>query len=292
MLSLNDKGAHSLSKCYACAKTYPKLQKSFSLTPTYEPNDLSGSVSVKSFIENKYPKFDSLCKQTVGQPISVLADRHPEKLGLRDINSEVLKAIRDTKCKCTAECNASLEKSTLQAAYSTDLSFSRLQRYCKAQYYEPPNESIRKKKRYSLQSNQCNRYDELVDKLTNWDDSTPFIATSLAKDFEVVGTDAAHKIKLLALELNPTIPGLEIKPKQKSTRKKFEETSISMPVPPNKRKLKEIDASLVESGHLNIGIPCVPVEIQRQFKGKIKVIQAHSRKFSFVDIRKRLLDKH
>ena len=65
-----------------------------------------------------------------------------------------------------------------------------------------------------------------------------------------------------------------------------------MPVPPNKRKLKEIDTSLVESGHLNIGIPCVPVEIQRQFKGKVKVIQAHSRKFSLVDIRKRLLKKH
>ena len=65
-----------------------------------------------------------------------------------------------------------------------------------------------------------------------------------------------------------------------------------MPVPPNKRKLKEIDASLVESSHLNIGIPCVPVEIQRQFKGKVKVIQAHSRKFSLVDIRKHLLNKH
>ena len=89
MLSLNDKGAHSLSKCYACAKAYPKLQKSFPLTTTYEPNDLSGSVSVKSFIENEYPKFDSPCKQTVGHPFSVLADRHPEKLGLRDTNSEV-----------------------------------------------------------------------------------------------------------------------------------------------------------------------------------------------------------
>ena len=56
----------------------------------------------------------------------------------------------------------------------------------------------------------------------------------------MVGTDAAHKRKLLALELNPTIPGLEIKPKRKSIRKKFEGTLISMPVPPNKRKLKEI----------------------------------------------------
>ena len=48
----------------------------------------------------------------------------------------------------------------------------------------------------------------------------------------------------------------------------------------------------MESGHLNIGIPCVPAEIQRQFKGKVKVIQAHSCKFSLVDIRKHLLNKH
>ena len=273
-LSSSDKAAHSLSNCYACANNFLMLQKSFPLAPIYEPNSLSESASEKSFIENEYPKFDSLCKQTVGQPFSVLANRHPDKLGLRNTNSEVQKAIRDTQHKCTAECNASLEKSTLQAAYSTDLSFSRLQRHCKAQYHEPPNESSRKKKRYSLQSHPCNRYDELVDKLTNWDDSTPFIATSLAKDFEVVGTDAAYKIKLLALELNPTIPGLEIKPKQKSTRKKYEGTSISMPVPPNKKKLKEIDASLVESSRLNIGIPCVPIEIQRQFNRKVKVIQA------------------
>ena len=42
----------------------------------------------------------------------------------------------------------------------------------------------------------------------------------------------------------------------KSIRMKFEGTLIFMPVPLNKRKLKEIDASLVESIHLNIGIPC------------------------------------
>ena len=86
----------------------------------------------------------------------------------------------------------------------------------------------------------------------------------------MVGTDAAHKIKLLALELNPAFPGLEIKPKHKSTRKKFEGTS--MPVLSNKRKLKEIYASLVESGHLNIDIPCEPIEIQCQFKGKVNFI--------------------
>ena len=84
----------------------------------------------------------------------------------------------------------------------------------------------KKQKCYSLQSHQYNRFDEPADKLRNWYDSIPFVATSLAKDVGVVGTDAAHKIKHLALELNPTIPDLEIKPKHKSIRKKFEGTSI------------------------------------------------------------------
>ena len=288
-LSVQEKGTHSLSNCHACASNFDSIQRTFPLKPYFQPTTL---LTEASFIENEYPKFNEKCKKLIGKSFPEIAANNAKKLGLRYINGEVQKAIKDTKRKCTAECNASLEKSTLRAAYATDLSFSRLQKYSKAQYYEPPNESSKKKKRYSLQSHQCNRYDELVDKLRNWDESTPFVATHLAKDFEVVGTDASHKLKLLALELNPTIPGLEIKPKRKSIRKKFEGTSISMPVPPNKRKLKEIDASLVESGHLNIGIPCVPVEIQRQFKGKVKVIQAHSRKFSFVDIRKCLLDKH
>ena len=121
-LSVSDKAAHSLSNCYACANTFLKLQKSFPLAPIYKPNSLSESASEKSFIENEYPKFDSLCKQTVGQPFSVLANRHPDIMGFRNTNSEVQKAIRDTQRKCTAECNASLEKSTLQAAYSTDFS--------------------------------------------------------------------------------------------------------------------------------------------------------------------------
>ena len=62
------------------------LQKSFPLAPIYEPNSLSEYASEKSFIENEYPKFDSLCKQTVGQPFSVLANRQPDKLGLRNTN--------------------------------------------------------------------------------------------------------------------------------------------------------------------------------------------------------------
>ena len=65
-----------------------------------------------------------------------------------------------------------------------------------------------------------------------------------------------------------------------------------MPVPPNKKKLAKIDASLVESGQLKIGIPCVPVSMKRRIKGEIRVIEAQSRKFSLADIRQSILSRH
>ena len=47
-----------------------------------------------------------------------------------------------------------------------------------------------------------------------------------------------------------------------------------MPVPPNKKKLAKIDASLVESGQLKIGISCIPVSMKWRIKGEIRVIEA------------------
>ena len=54
-----------------------------------------------------------------------------------------------------------------------------------------------------------------------------------------------------------------------------------MPVPPNKKRLIDIDRFLVESSVLNEDVPCVPVEIVAQ-----------SCKFPLKDIRQSLLDAH
>ena len=105
--------------------------------------------------------------------------------------------------------------------------------------------------------------------------------------FGINGSDATHKIKLLAMELNPTIPGLEIKSKPKSTKKRLAGSTLSMPIPPNKKKLAKIDAPL-----LKIDIPCVPVSMKRCIKGEIRVIGAQSRKFSLADIRRSILNRH
>ena len=64
-----------------------------------------------------------------------------------------------------------------------------------------------------------------------------------------------------------------------------------MPVPPNKKKLAKIDASLVESRQLKIGIPCVPVSMKQCIKGEIQAIEAQSLKFS-ADIHQHILNRH
>ena len=49
---------------------------------------------------------------------------------------------------------------------------------------------------------------------------------------------------------------------------------------------------MVEHGELETGIPCVPITIEKRVKGKLRTTEAHSRKFTLVDIRQRLLNRH
>ena len=107
-----EKAAHSLSNCQACALNSPKEQKSFPLKPTFIVNE-NDHVSMKSFIEKDYQNFDSLCKQRTGQPFADLANKFPQKLGLRDTDAEVKAAKKATLQECTKQCSASLQKKFL-----------------------------------------------------------------------------------------------------------------------------------------------------------------------------------
>ena len=221
-LSKLEKSSHSISKCFACAKMYANLQRSFPLSSTFEPDSsVIDTLNEEAFLENEYPKFNTLCETIVGKPFAEVANNHPQKIGLWDMSSEVKKVIHDTQRKCIAECTDSLNKSTLSAAYCTDTSLCKMERLRKAQYYEPPDKSKHKKKHFALQSHKCTNFDELNRRIKEWDKSMGITATDLVKEFDIKGSDAAHKVKLLAMELNPTIPGLEIKSKPKSTKKRL-----------------------------------------------------------------------
>ena len=154
----------------------------------------------------------------------------------------------------------------------------------KSQCFEPPKPSGTQKKRFPVKSSECSRYDELVAKLKGWDTSCPFVATEVADECGITGTDRGHKLKLLVIEVNPAITEL------KSVKEKFERTNVSMPAPPSKKVLAELDFSMVEHGELETGIPCVPITIEKRVKGKLETTEAHSRKFTLVDIRQRLLN--
>ena len=76
----------------------------------------------------------------------------------------------------------------------------------KSQCFEPPKTSGTQKKRFPVKSSECSRYDELVAKLKGWDTPCPFVATEVANEFGITGTDRGHKLKLLTIEVNPAIP--------------------------------------------------------------------------------------
>ena len=140
---------------------------------------------MKSFIQKDYQNFDSLCKQRTGQPFADLANKFPQKLGLylsRDTDAEV------------------------KAAKKHDISLSKMDKIRKFQCFEPPKPSGTQKKRFPVKSSECSRYDELVAKLKGWDTSCPFVATEVADECGITGTDRGHKLKLQAIEVNPAIP--------------------------------------------------------------------------------------
>ena len=69
---------------------------------------------------------------------------------------------------------------------------------------------------------------------------------------------------------------------------KFEGTSLAMPVPPSKKRLIQIDHSLVDGGELK-GVPCVAVKVVWYQNGAQAVIEAQGRKISLAEIRLSLL---
>ena len=82
-LSEVEKSSHSISKCIACAKMYADLQRSYPLSPTFEPDfSVIDTPNEESFLENEYHKFNTLCEKIVGKPFAEVANNYPQKIGL------------------------------------------------------------------------------------------------------------------------------------------------------------------------------------------------------------------
>ena len=284
-----EKSRHSLSNCVACATQFEKLQESFPMQPMF-------SISLDENASGNVKRVSEMCQEVTGKPlkefVSHLGFKSPREVE-RIVMQANKKCVYETQRQCVVECKKQLDDSALQAAYATDTSFLKHDKMRRAQYFSPPSEAqCSKKNRRPLQPEECERFEALKEALLKWDPAKTLVASELAREFNVVGTDSSHRIKLLACELNPSIPGSEIVSKPKSTRKKFGDTSVSMPVPPSKKRLVEIDRSLVETGVLNEGVPCVPVKLNRFQNGVLVEIEAHSRKVSLMDIRQSLLSAH
>ena len=289
-LSEAEKLGHSLSNCVACATQFEQLQAMFPLKPVF----LCPSENENECVNIE--RVDAICYQATGKPFTELSANLGYKSAseVRQIVKQAeKKCVRDTQKKVVAECKKQLDDNALPGTYATDTSFSKYEKIRRAVFLLPPSEvHSSTKKRYPLRPDECDRHDELCEKLRNWDPAKTLVASELAREHNAVRSDSSNKIKLLARELNSSIPGSEIVPKPKSSRPKLSETSLSMPVPPNKKRLLAIDRSMVASGTLNEGLPCVPVKLNRIRDGVCVEITAYSRKFPLLDIRQSLLSAH
>ena len=173
-LTSAEKAAHSRSNCEACAQNFLREQKSFPLKPTFF---LPEKVSAKSFIENDYKAFNNLCEQKTGQPFADLANKYPQRLGLRDTDAELKSTEKSVLHESVKQCDASILKSSLVAAYTHDVSLNKMDKIRKVQYFNPPKPADSPKTRFAVKPSECSRYDELVARLKSWDSSCPFVAT-------------------------------------------------------------------------------------------------------------------
>ena len=224
-LSESEKADHSLSNCVPCATQFEQLQKLFPLKPISlcPSEDENASMCID--------RVDEVCRQGTGKPFAELS----ANLGYKSpteveqiVKQAKKKCIRETQCQCVAEGNKELENSALQAAFATDTSFLKYDKMRRAQYLVSPSEAHESKKKwYPLRPGDCDRFDELRQTLINWNPAKTLVASELAKEFNIMGTDSSHRIKLLACELNPSIPGSEVVPKPKSSRRKLGDSSLS-----------------------------------------------------------------
>ena len=120
----------------------------------------------------------------------------------------------------------------------------------------------------------------LCHKLKNWDNGEKFVGTAIAREFNIKGTEAGHKIKLLALQLEANIPGLEIATKSKSSLKKYQKSDISMPAPPTCKRMKVEERKLIETNVISVGFPCCPLPVTYYTNGEKYEKEAMGRKYS------------
>ena len=309
-----EKSQHSLSNCVACATQFEQLQESFPLKPFFRSplraienvplrkiNTAIRQVTGCSFAEvaaSRGYKSPTEVKKIVNNAktqctIETQQSYHADCKSAAEVEQLVSNAkrqcIRDTQQRCSAHFSKQLDDSAIQAVFACNVSFSTYDKLRKNQFFSQPTGEPSKKKRFPLRPHECDRFDELQQTLRNWNHARPFVAAELAKEFDVLGTDSSHRIRLLAQTVNPTIPGLEIVSKPKSIVLKYPDTGKPVAVAPSKKRLTELDRSLVESGTLKEGVPCIPVKIRRFQNGEPVEIEATSRKFPLFEVRQSLL---
>ena len=287
--------SHSVSNCIACAVQHARLQNTIPLKPVFNGGNnvnLYGSfkqVSEKEFARTQFGKFNALCIASTGKPFTEVA--------LNNIGP-MKRVVKDRMKQCTVECNKALAENAVIHVQAQDTSFSKYNKQRLATFFDRPEttaQSKKDKKRLPLKESDCQNSDDfhaLCHKLQNWDVGEKFVGSKIANEFHIKGTDAGHKIKLLALDLEANIPGLRVEAKSKRSLKKYDNSEISMPAPPTCKKLKVQEKELIDTNVISVGSPCCPLTVTYYKNGEGDEKTVIGRKYSLTEIRQKLIDKH
>jgi hypothetical protein len=286
--------SHSVSNCIACAVEHTELQQAMPLRPLFRcenEENLHGpleQVSAKEFARAHYDKINSLCLSSTGQPFAEVAINH-----IRPFKN----VVKNTQKQCTDEVKKALAENAVIRVHAQDTSFTKYDKQRLGMFYDNPDttQSKKTKKRWPLKESDCQNtreFQALCHKLQNWDKTEKFVGSALAKQFAIRGTDAGHRIKLLALELGCEIPETEVVPKQRRILKKYQNSDVSMPALPTSKKLKVQEKELLETNIISVGSPCCPLPVTYYKHGERCEKTAMGRKYSLTEIRQKLTDKH
>ena len=99
----------------------------------------------------------------------------------RDTDAEVTADKKSNSAGMHQQCSESLQKTSLLAACTHDISLSKMDKMRKSQCFEPPKPSGTQKERFPVKK--------------GWDTSCPFVATEVADEFGITGTDRGPKLK-------------------------------------------------------------------------------------------------
>ena len=303
---------HTLSKCDACALLYRNLQEAFPLKPIYNgPPSLENMYSVSGTTKKEEVTTTRLALKVVnlhhekkfGQKVteSVVKLCPKERLQKKPTAAEKRKEKRKLLRKVRDKENQALQDTSFTTIYAENESLSAYSRKRKAMCLETQTTPQPKKKRSHIPNLSSVTWDKdaVLAEVEAWPEDTMVNWSKIARDHGIVTKNGGQIVKELARENGMDVGAMDGRPEEvrvRSQRRRLPGCDISAPCLPSVSKIRAQRDTLVKSGEIQLGQPCVPFTLTRWVvrNGEVEqqAIEVSGRKISLLSLREKLLNSH